>query len=106
MGKKITPGPDTISEVFGHYIQKLGLLDSQYGLKATERNKIVADLIVGLLEIKIQYLKEWHTIEGQIKVIQKLEYYLEVFGHDMDSIRSKIQDDVEIQDHLTKGLRD
>ena len=92
-----------VNGVFDKLGEKIKELKSENGLSTFERDKKLNDLIEFNELIREKFLKEWHMVEAQDRIIQKLEYYLEVLGHDVDSIRLKIMDVDEITDLLKKG---
>ena len=102
--EKIIPSPESINKVFSIMALKLNILHSDYRTNKLQRNEIVKQLIEYNEEIRNQYLREWHTVEAQLKIIEKLEYYLNVFGHDVDSIINKISEEKEIKEHLEKAM--
>lgn len=91
-----------VNKVFDMMNQKITVLLPAYGLNKQDRDDVVCELMGYNEEIRKQFLKEWHMVEAQDKVIDKLKYYLEVFGHDGDVIMDKIMGEDEITELLKK----
>jgi len=102
MDAKITPTEDTVREVFSSIQRELNSLthsDKTVG----DRYDIIMELTKQLQEVKIAYIKDWHTVEGQIKIIQTFESHLLDSGNDLEIITNRISGNGEIQYHLKRG---
>jgi len=89
-----------VNGVFDSMKEKLSVLFPENNLSKIEQAGVTTQLLDYNEQIRKHFLKEWHMVEAQDKIIGKLEYYLEVFGHDVESIRGKIMEDEEINAHL------
>jgi len=85
-----------VDQIFDKMNTKISTLLPKNNLSEPEQEKMVGLLNEFNEEIRNQFLKEWHMVLAQDKIIMKLEFYLEVFGHEIEPIRTKILEEEDI----------
>lgn len=94
-----------IAEIFDKFIQSLSVLNSDIKLSADTKHNALINLMDDMQAIKERFLRDWHTVEAQDRIITEYQDYFETFGFNIQSVNDKIEMNTEIQHHLIQAKK-
>jgi hypothetical protein len=92
-----------INEFFDGFIQRLSILQSYYKVNPDVRDNTIIELMGELSVIRKSFLRDWHLVEAQEKILREYEDYFETFGINVNGAKDKIDSNPEIQHHLSEA---
>jgi len=89
VSKKQPEKVDKIKEMFNAYIMKSQMLQSYYGVKKEDRDKVAVEIMNFINIIQNQFIESWCMAEHSMVVINHLEAEITKLGGNLDEIRKE-----------------
>lgn len=89
VSKKQPEKIDNLKKMFEVYVMKSQMLQSYYGVKKEDRDKVAIEIMNFLMTVKTQFIESWCMAEHSMEVIKHLEEEIVKLGGNLDTVRQQ-----------------